>query len=691
MRPLAGRRLQLLSEDLESRSILLLSVAAVIIGAIASVVAFILYRLIMFFTNVAFYGRFSFAIRYPPAHIPAWMIIVPVIGGLIIGIMARYGTPQIRGHGIPEAMEAVIVKKSKIGAKVAILKPVSAAIAVGTGGPFGAEGPIIQTSGAIASLIGQVLNLTADERKVFLACGAAAGMTGIFNTPMAATALALELLLFEFRARSLVPVVIASAVAAALRTYLIGSAVMFAVPHFAYGGPSVLPLYVPLGIIIGIVAVVFSKGLFWVEELFEEILHIPMLVAPALGAVVLGVLGYIDPRIFGMGYATITAVIEGHVSAMDSLRLAVLKLVALAVSLGSGTSGGLLAPLLLGGSAIGYVYGSVIHPLLVPTISLSPNVCAIVGMSALFAAASRTPLTSFLFALELTGDFHAILPLLIGCMVADITARMISKYSVMTEKLAHHGLEVPTTLVADTLSYLKVRALMSTDFRVVPPETPVSQLLTELRQDEQVRAQQPANQPPRRHHWWVVGNPDGQFIGIVTRRQVISAQLDSSLLNGPVSNLAKKDLVVAYPDELMRTALVRMLQNDLPWLPVVARADHQHLLGYVSRDAAIAAQRMQLENEVLREGLIRSGSFRVGAQLSRRIARPAGPMPSVRKQVESSATPKGGAPSDQPEKAKAPSSVGPTPNGKGSPEGEREGRADTAVIDHDKPRDADGR
>ena len=306
-------------ERTDGWSAFVLSLAAVVLGLIGALAAFVLYRLIMLFTNVAFYQQVSFQIRYPPPHMAPWMVLIPALGGLVVGFMAYYGTDRIRGHGIPEAMEAVITKKSRVHPKVAVLKPISAAIAVGTGGPFGAEGPIIQTGGAIASLIGQVLHLTADERKVFLACGAAAGMVGIFNTPISAVALVVELLLFEFRARSLVPVVIASAVAAGARTFLIGPRLMFPVPPYADGSTLALPLYVPLGIIVGALAVLFSKGLFYVEELFEDVLHLPMIVAPAVGGLILGLVALVEPRVLGMGYPTISAVIEGRLGAGEAL------------------------------------------------------------------------------------------------------------------------------------------------------------------------------------------------------------------------------------------------------------------------------------------------------------------------------------------------------------------------------------
>ncbi len=576
---------------------LLLSVAAVFLGIIGAVAAFLLYRMIMLFTNLAFYQQATFMIRYPPTdHIPLWMILLPAAGGLIVGLMAYYGTDRIRGHGIPEAMEAIITKKSRVGLRVAILKPISAAIAVGTGGPFGAEGPIIQTGGAISSLIGQLLPLTASERKVFLGCGAAAGMVGIFNTPLAAVAIVLELLLFEFRARSLVPVVIASGVAAAARTVLIGPHLMFAVPPVDYGGIWALPLFVPLAIILGLGAVVFSKGLFWVEELFEERLHLNMIWAPALGGLVLGIIAFFEPRVLGMGYQTITNVLEGKLGPLEALQLGIAKSVALWFALGSGTSGGLLAPMLLVGAAIGSAYGHVVAPLF-GSLHLNPNVFSIVALAALFSAAARAPFTSFLFAFELTGDYNAIAPLMIACMIADVVARLFTRYSIMTERLAQRGLELPADMEINLLEHLKVRSLMKTDFRIALTNAPVSDLLMELQQQDSAEA--------RRHYWWVVEQSDGSLFGVITHQQVRDARLHPKLLDGPAWTIARKHVVTVHPDDLAQEALEEMLRHDVPFALVVGAQDPRKVLGYVSREDALeTAEWVRMEDERVREGVV---------------------------------------------------------------------------------------
>jgi len=610
----------------DGRSALFLGLAAIPIGLVGAVAAFVLYKLILLFTNLSYYRQFSFALRYPPRHLDPWMIFIPAAGGLVVGIMARYGSERIRGHGIPEAMEAVLHNGARVHPKIAVLKPLSAAIAVGTGGPFGAEGPIIQTGGALASLVGQVLHLTAEERKVFMGCGAAAGMVGIFNTPLAAVAIVVELLLFEFRARSLIPVVIASAVAAAARPYLIGPNLMFAIPAQGYGAPPGLVVFIPLGVILGVVAVGFSKGLFLVEKLFEDVFRIPMVLAPAVGGLLLGSIAYFEPRVLGMGYDTISLIIQGKLSGLEALRLALAKSLALWVALGSGTSGGLLAPMILVGGAIGSVYGSAVAPLF-PGLALNPNAFAVVGMTALFSAAARAPFTSFLFAYELTGDYKLIVPLMIGCMVADIVARLLTEHSVMTERLAQRGLRIPNAYAADVLSYLSVGALMQTDLAMIPPETPLEVL---LRSTEETIAGDSAILDPA---WWLVTAENGEFQGVVTRAQLQDFQRDPAFGHTRAGDLSHPAAVVAYPDEPMEEALRSMLQNDLPWLLVVDPTNPGKAVGYVARDAALVARHRSLRAETERSGLIRRRGARKVSKSVAALTSAAGPV--VEQQPES--------------------------------------------------------
>jgi CIC family chloride channel protein len=331
----------------------LISLLAAGIGILAGLIAFVLYDMIGLFTNLAFYHEFSFHFR-SPEHSPlgAWIIVIPVVGGIIVGLMAKYGSEKIKGHGIPEAMEAVLQSRSRIQAKVAILKPLSAAIAIGTGGPFGAEGPIIQTGGAFGSIVGQLVATTAVERKVLLACGAGAGMAATFNTPIAGVILAIELLLFEFRGRSFIPLVIACVLATSMRAILLGQKSMFTMANVDFDVLHGLPYYILLGVVCGIAAIGYTKTLYWVEDQFDR-LPISDLWHPAIGALGLGIIGYFVPRVLGVGYDTISDILNGHLALHVLMAIAVFKSVALMISLGSGTSGGLLAPMFMSSAAMG--------------------------------------------------------------------------------------------------------------------------------------------------------------------------------------------------------------------------------------------------------------------------------------------------------------------------------------------------
>src|SRR6202140_4143038 len=395
----------------------LVSFLAAGIGLLAGLIAFVLYKLIGLFTNIFFYHRLvAEFLSARHNQLGLWEIPIPVIGGIIVGFMAKYGTSKIRGHGIPEAMEAVMVNRSRIEPRVAILKPISAAIAIGTGGPFGAEGPIIQTGGAVGSLVGQAFHTTAAERKVLLACGAAAGMSATFSTPIAGVILAIELLLFEFKSRSFIPLVIASTLATAVHVQLLGSGPMFAVAPVDFGIPKALPFYLLLGVICGLAAVGFSNALYWAEDQFEK-LPIDELWGAAIGALGLGIIGYFVPRVFGVGYDTIGDILNGSLALKLLLVVMVAKAVALIVSLGSGTSGGLLAPMFMSSAALGGAFAMLANRIF-PSAHLSPGAFALVSMGAVFGAASRATFPFIIFAFEITRDYNAVLPLMLVSVIA---------------------------------------------------------------------------------------------------------------------------------------------------------------------------------------------------------------------------------------------------------------------------------
>jgi CIC family chloride channel protein len=580
-----------LAEPAQFRMVLM-SFLAGGVGLLAGIIAYALYKLIGIFTNLVFYHRFS-AEFISPRHnqLGWWVILVPAIGGIIVGFMAKYGTSKIKGHGIPEAMEAVLVNRSRIEPRVAILKPISAAIAIGTGGPFGAEGPIIQTGGAIGSLVGQLLHTTASERKVLLACGAAAGMSATFNTPIAGVILAIELLLFEFKARSFIPLAIASTLATAVHMQLLGAGPMFKVAAMDFDIPRALPFYLVLGVICGLAAVGFSKLLYWTEDQFEK-LPIDELWWLAIGALGLGIIGYFVPRVLGVGYDTIGDILNASLPWKLLLVVMLAKAVALVISLGSGTSGGLLAPMFMSSAAMGGVFAMAMNRIF-PAANLSAGAFALVAMGAVFGSASRATFTFIIFAFEITRDYNSVLPLMLVSVIADgIAMLLMPRASIMTEKLARRGLYIHQEYETDVLQQVVVAETMDKDMPTLPAEMRISELSDRIsRHDPEVN----------RHQGMFVLDAAGKLAGIITRGDLMRALAKDPSGNMTVLDAASRDLIVTYPDESLHEAAAKMLRNNIGRLPVVDRNHPQRALGYLGRSGIMAARLRRLDEEHVRE------------------------------------------------------------------------------------------
>jgi H+/Cl- antiporter ClcA len=578
-----------------------ISLLAAIIGVLAGLIAYLLYDLIGLFTNLAYYHTWSFHFRSPEqSNLGPWIILTPVIGGLIVGFMGKYGSEKIKGHGIPEAMEAVLVSRSRIEAKVAILKPLSAAIAIGTGGPFGAEGPIIQTGGAFGSLVGQFVSTTAAERKVLLACGAGAGMAATFNTPIAGVILAIELLLFEFRSRSFIPLVIACTLATSVRSVLLGQRSMFTMGNVNFDALHGLPFYLLLGLLCGGVAIGFTKLLYWVEDQFDR-LPIDDLWHPAIGALGLGIIGFFVPRVLGVGYDTISDILNNNLALKLLLVIAISKAVALVISLGSGTSGGLLAPMFMSSAALGGAFAMVVN-LIFPGAHLSPGAYALVAMAAVFGAASRATFAFIVFAFEITRDYNAILPLMLGCVIADLVALRYLPSSIMTEKLARRGLKVPGEYEAGILKVVRVGEVMRKDVTAVPSEMSIGELAERMAGGGRNENGAASGEPGfNRMQGLPIADKEGKLAGIVTQGDLLRALEQDPQGKMTVLEAGSSPPIVAYSDELAFDALLRLLQNNIGRLPVVSREDPQVMIGFVNRPSILSAWTRHLEEEGIRE------------------------------------------------------------------------------------------
>jgi H+/Cl- antiporter ClcA/CBS domain-containing protein len=569
-----------LSDFSTDRRVLLLCLLAVPIGAIGAVVAKALLWLIAAITNAAFFLRWSSVPAAPEGnHLGLWVILVPVLGSLVIGFMARYGSEKIRGHGIPEALEAILLGRSLIDPKVAVLKPLSSALSIGTGGPFGAEGPIIMTGGAFGSLFAQLFHLTAAERKTLLVAGAAAGMSAVFATPVAAVLLAVELLLFEWKPRSFIPVTVAAVVAALARVPFLGAGPIFPVlPH-----PSFSPLAFAIAAVVGVVAGLGSGGLttlvYFCEDLFPKV-RIHWMWWPAIGAVVVGVGGYVDPRVLGVGYGTIHQLMLGQLLGASLVALVVAKSVVWAVALGSGTSGGVLAPLLMIGGGIGALFG-------ICTGAGDPGLWAMVGMAGMMGGTMRSPLTGTVFVLELTHDLNLMPLLLVGSTAALCVTVLLLRRSILTEKLARRGQHIAREYSVDLFEIMRVSDVMDRSPPLVGWSTTVAELSDSIARGDPALS--------RRQATLVVG-PSGSLAGIITRGDIMRSLLEGTAEARTVLAAAATDVEVAYPDETLQSAVGKMLRRDVGRLPVVDRSGTGRIVGYVGR-ADILAARSRLHDE----------------------------------------------------------------------------------------------
>jgi len=556
-----------------------IGVLAIGLGVLASVVAVLLGRLIDLVTNLAYHGQWSVAAAEPDGHAWGWWtVLVPVLGGLIVGLMARYGSAAIRGHGIPEAMEQVLTNRSRIPPRMVLLKPLSAAIAIGTGGPFGAEGPIIATGGALGSLIGQLLRTTATERKTLLAAGAAAGMAATFGTPVAAVMLAIELLLFEFRPRSFLPVALAAATATGCRFLIVGQGPAFVVATVAIDGPGVLVGAALVGLAGGVMAALATRAVYAIEDGFAK-LPVHWMWWPMLGGLVVGLVGLVEPRALGVGYRNIADLGSGNLLLGTVCTIGVWKFVAWSLSLGSGTSGGTLAPLFTIGGCCGALAGAGLAVAL-PTISPEPGLAALIGMAATFAGASHAVLASAIFVSEATHQPLAVIPLLIGCTVGYVVARLAQRTSIMTEKIARRGVAVPGEYEADALACSQVAQRMT-----APVETLGAAMTVGEAQARFVAGGGRAAYP--------VVDDAGLLVGVVTRRELLA----DGGVGRRVGDLVRREPTVIQPDCTVREAVDLLLTADVGRLVVVDQDEPRRILGILSRGDVLGVHRQTSEDD----------------------------------------------------------------------------------------------
>jgi H+/Cl- antiporter ClcA len=578
--------------------VLIISAMGLVAGTGGVAAGWVLLHLISSVTAIAYAGLLGR--KGLVAGLPAWTLLVPAAGGLIIGLMARFGSEKIRGHGIPEALEAIILGGSRLGVKVAILKPISSAISIGTGGPFGAEGPIIMTGGAIGSLFAQLFVLTDMERKTLLVAGACAGMTAVFGTPVAAMLLAIELLLFELKPRSFLPVAAACITAAIERRYVLAPT-----PLFPYtGGVTIDPLHglgwVGIGILAGCGSALLTLMVYGTEDAFAR-LKLHWMWWPAIGGLVVGLGGLIDPRALGVGYQNIAQMLVGSLAGWLALRLVLVKAVIWAVALGSGTSGGVLAPLLM----IGGGMGAVLAPWLPHA---APGFWAVLGMAAMMGGTMRAPLTAAIFAVELTGNHAVLLPVITACMASYGVTVLVMKRSILTEKLARRGHHITREYGVDLAALVRVSDIMAVPVEALRSNMTVDAAINFFMDQE------------HRHRAYPVVDSEQRLIGLVSRSDILawigSEMPRQTLLPDALGRTAS---TVAFSDETISAVAERMAAQHTPRMPVLDPQSRK-LVGILSRGDLLKLYRRSFEAETVREASIARSrsSLRIGFPKERR-------------------------------------------------------------------------
>ena len=567
-----------------------ISLLAIVVGCAGGMVAEGLLDAINFISNLCFYGKVSFA-YLPPNLVPhSWItVLLPGIGGFGVGLLIHYCSPEIKGDGIPEAMSVVLTNRSVVKPRVSFFKPLSAAITVGSGGPFGAEGPIIQTGAALGSMLSQLIPASPSERRTLLACGAAAGLAGVFKTPFAGAMIAVELLVFEFRARSFIPIALASATGTMVAMGFRGAQAVFPVDTNFHFHPAELPFFVLLGIFCAALAWAMTKALYFCEDFFDE-LKVWFPVIPMMGGLFVGAIAWFYPQVLGTGYAVIADVLAKPHPLSLLLGIGVAKLAAFAVALGSGSSGGTFAPALMIGGSLGAAYGSLIHMLLPSSSSI--GLYGMVATAALFGSLYRATPSAILFMLEVTGAWNAILPVFLVAVVADLAVHYFMRTTINTERLVRRGTLVPDAYVVDPMRILRVSQVMESNFDSVQADKTVEEFLPTAMRRESVP---------------VVDDKE-KLVGLLNRDDLMLA--DSKATAG---SLARHEFPYVYGDEVVHDVALRFLGGKFQSCPVLDRQSGA-LMGMLTPFDVLKAKHWEHLQEMTEPGWWNFAMLRFGGQ-----------------------------------------------------------------------------
>ena len=568
------------TRGLLGRSGLFLCLLAVIIGVMGAIAAWCLFKLIGLFTNLAFNQKFSFAFVAPTTvHVGWWVLLIPVVGGLIVGLMARYGSEMIRGHGIPEAMASALFHDSKIPPRVAILKPLSVAVSIGTGCPFGAEGAIIATGAALGSIVGQVITVTKDRRRVLLAAGAAAGMSATFGAPLASVLMALELLLFEFQPIAILAVAIAAGVAGALRIFIMGGKPIFSMPPLPRPTLEPLMIYAIIGIVCGVAAVLLTHGVYLVESTFKKYSRLHWMWWPAIGGIAVGVCGLIFNPSMGVGYMNISAILDGKVGFEFAAMLVLTRIVSWSVALGSGTSGSTMAPLFNIGSALGAVIAiGIVH--FIPHADVNVRAAALVGMASLFCGATWTPLTSIVFAFETTLRPNGLAPIVAGCTTSFLVSCALMRNNLLTEKFASRGGRALFKTHSNFMDNVLVIEACTRDPISLGADETCGEARRKLATDEKYKS----------YDGFPVVDAENHLLGVLTDHDLIYPDIPPET---KLKNMIHRPPVVIYSDCLLRRADQMMIRHNVGRLIVMDREVPSKIVGIITRDDLLTVHRQR--------------------------------------------------------------------------------------------------
>jgi len=568
--------LKILLGYLQTSETLFLLLFANIIGVGSGFGAILFRWMISFFQNL-FFSQGQHILSFMGSY---YVIIIPAIGGIVVGLLVYFSGREIKGHGVPEVMLAVATAGSKIRPRVAAMKALVSSICIGSGGSVGREGPIVQISSALGSALGQLFRLSEDKKRILVACGAAGGIAATFNAPLAGIFFALEVILREYGTRYFSSVVLSAVAATVISRTFLGNSPAFVTPPYGLFSSWDLLFYFVLGFLAAFAGWIFIKVLYKSEDLFDS-LKIPSFVKPALGGLILGVIGLYFPQIFGVGYSSIEQTLNGHLGAILVFGLIGLKILATSLTLGSGGSGGVFAPSLFIGAMLGSSFGSLLH-LLFPAISISPGAYATVGMAAVFAGAAQAPISAILILFEMTGDYKIILPLMIACVISTLVLKRISRDSIYTLKLRRRGIDILKLKEKDLMEKIKVSEAMFKKVITVNESTSVRNAGLMLKSTS--------------HRGFPVLDSNGRLKGMVTHQDINNA-LNSGRADIDVAEIMTKDLVLCFPEETLKDALEKLGERNIGRIPVVRLEDPGHLVGLITRKGIIAAYNQEFHKK----------------------------------------------------------------------------------------------